>query len=191
MTSLLVRNSYIHGFQISVWSCSSGKSFLLGKTQMMSLLGRTTSLVTIFLCPGGERSTAKADDNTTFSCHPLAEAMVDRCLFEESQSSERALAGSKWIFFKYRRCRNLYMEIIQKLVAVSLVSVVGSDAGLHWSLAITLLTAAVSAMVQPFLQPQVRGKTWDWWQISVANTCQQYHRVFTKMCIGIGEPANT
>eukprot|EP00438_Fugacium_kawagutii_P001123 Skav218114 [mRNA] locus=scaffold759:226674:227039:- [translate_table: standard] len=46
------------------------------------------------------------------------------------------------------------MEIVQKLVAVALVSVVNSDDGLQLSLAITLLMAAASGMVQPYFHPQ-------------------------------------
>lgn len=94
-----------------------------------------------------EKSTVRGRD--------LAEAMVERCLFEEAESSERALAGSKKVLLKYSRRRFLFMEIIQKLVAMALVSVVQSEDGLQLSLAITLLMAAASGMVQIFLQPQV------------------------------------
>ncbi|CAJ1336435.1 unnamed protein product [Effrenium voratum] len=85
----------------------------------------------------------------------LAEAMMDRCLMEESE--ERVLAGSKDIFLKYTRCRNVYMEILQKGAAIALVSVAGSEDGLQLSVAITLLMAATSGMVQPFLQPQINA----------------------------------
>ncbi|CAJ1347066.1 unnamed protein product, partial [Effrenium voratum] len=84
----------------------------------------------------------------------LAEAMMDRCILEENEAEERVLAGSKDIFLKYARCRNVYMEILQKVFAIALVSVVGSEDGVQLSVAITLLMAATSAMVQPFLQPQ-------------------------------------
>ena len=46
------------------------------------------------------------------------------------------------------------MQILQKLLAVALVSVVGSDDGVELSFAITLGAALTSGMVQPFLQPQ-------------------------------------
>ena len=52
--------------------------------------------------------------------------------------------------------RNIWMEIVQKLVAVFLVSVVASANGLQLSVAITLMMAATSAMVQPYARPQVR-----------------------------------
>ena len=47
------------------------------------------------------------------------------------------------------------MEILQKLVAVALVSVVTSVDCLHLSMAITMAMAATCALVQPYLQPQV------------------------------------
>lgn len=47
------------------------------------------------------------------------------------------------------------MEIVQKLVAVSLVSAVGSANGFQFSVAITLTMAATSAMVEPYAKPQV------------------------------------
>lgn len=88
----------------------------------------------------------------------LAKAMMDRCLLEEAESSERALAGCKHILFKYSRCQNFYMEIILKLVGVALVSVVNNNDCLRLCMAITLLMAAVSGMLQPFLQPQAGQK---------------------------------
>lgn len=53
------------------------------------------------------------------------------------------------------RGRNLWMEILQKLVAVALVSIVDSKDALQLSLAITLGMAATCGLVQPYLQPQV------------------------------------
>ncbi|CAJ1449552.1 unnamed protein product, partial [Effrenium voratum] len=98
--------------------------------------------------------TAKVRDSSLQS-RELAEAMMDRCLVEESQ--ERVLAGSRDIFLKYTHCRNVYMEILQKGAAIALVSVAGSEDGLQLSVAITLLMAATSGMVQPFLQPQINA----------------------------------
>ncbi|CAJ1336434.1 unnamed protein product [Effrenium voratum] len=97
--------------------------------------------------------TAKVRDSSLQS-RELAEAMMDRCLMEESE--ERVLAGSRDIFLKYTHCRNVYMEILQKGAAIALVSVAGSEDGLQLSVAITLLMAATCGMVQPFLQPQAR-----------------------------------
>lgn len=88
----------------------------------------------------------------------LSEALMDRCLLEEAESSERALAGAKQILFKYARCQSFHLEIIQKLVAVGLVSVVNSDDGLQLCVAFTLLMAAATFMVQPYFHPQA-GQT--------------------------------
>ena len=49
------------------------------------------------------------------------------------------------------------MEILQKLVAVALVSIIDSKDALQLSLAITLGMAATCGLVQPYLQPQVGG----------------------------------
>lgn len=47
------------------------------------------------------------------------------------------------------------MEIVQKLVAMLLVSVVETKKALQFSLGITLAMAAISAMIRPYAQPQV------------------------------------
>lgn len=94
---------------------------------------------------------------TSLKCRAIAEMLMERCILEEAEGSERILAGSKNLLLKYARCRSLYMEIVQKLVAVALVSVVGSEDSLELSFAITMAMAATSAMVQPFLQPQVNA----------------------------------
>lgn len=52
--------------------------------------------------------------------------------------------------------KNIWMEIVQKLVAVVLVSVVSNEDGLQLALTITMAMAATSALVQPYAQPQVR-----------------------------------
>ena len=51
--------------------------------------------------------------------------------------------------------RHVWMEIVQKLVAVALVSVVSSANGFQLSVALSLGMAATSALVQPYAQPQV------------------------------------
>ena len=50
--------------------------------------------------------------------------------------------------------RHVWMEIVQKLVAVALVSVVSSANGFQLSVALSLGMAATSALVQPYAQPQ-------------------------------------
>ena len=52
--------------------------------------------------------------------------------------------------------KHIWMEIVQKLVAVFLVSVVSNEDGLQLAFAITVAMAATSALVQPYAQPQVR-----------------------------------
>ena len=65
--------------------------------------------------------------------------------------------------------RHVWMEIVQKLVAVALVSVVSSANGLQLSVALSLGMAATSALVQPYAQPQALMdsqflfKTWNVW----------------------------
>ena len=63
---------------------------------------------------------------------------------------------SEHVFIAHKiRGRNVWMEIVQKLVAMLLVSVVETEKALPFSLGITLTMAATSAMVQPYAQPQV------------------------------------
>ena len=50
------------------------------------------------------------------------------------------------------------MEIVQKLVAMALVSTVSSPDGLQQALGITLGMAAMVALVQPYLKPQADGR---------------------------------
>ena len=50
--------------------------------------------------------------------------------------------------------RHVWMEIVQKLVAVALVSVVSSAGGFQLPVALSLGMAATSALVQPYAQPQ-------------------------------------
>ena len=106
----------------------------------------------------GAISLAAKVDVGSLKSRELAEAMMDRCILEENEAEEPVLAGAKDIFVKYARCRNVYMEILQKAAAIALVSVVRSEDGVELSVAITLLMAATSRMVQPFLQPQARNE---------------------------------
>ena len=99
---------------------------------------------------------------------------------EESQ--ERVLAGSRDIFLKYTHCRNVYMEILQKGAAIALVSVAGSEDGLQLSVAITLLMAATSGMVQPFLQPQARKQPANQHAATVQTYPQSHNTKFMTFC---------
>lgn len=81
----------------------------------------------------------------TLKCRSITEMLTERCILQEVEQSDRVLSGAKNLLLKYTLCGNLWMEIVQKLVAVGLVSVVG----------ITLAMAAISGMVQPYLLPQL------------------------------------
>ena len=72
--------------------------------------------------------------------------------------------------------RSIWMEIVQRLVAVFLVSVVASANGLQLSVAITLMMAATSAMVQPYARPQVR--LWVW----CSDDFSMFH-AFLRLCL--------
>jgi len=61
---------------------------------------------------------------------------------------------SEW--FSHAEGSSLWMEVLQKLVAVALVSTVPITDGFRISLGITLGMAATSALVQAYVRPQVR-----------------------------------
>eukprot|EP00435_Cladocopium_sp_Y103_P042205 s268_g11.t1 len=90
----------------------------------------------------------------TLRCRAITEMLLERCVLQEVLPKDRVLSGARHLLLKYTFCRNLWMEIVQKLVAVALVSVVASADGLQLSLTITLGMAAAVGMVQPYLQPQ-------------------------------------
>jgi len=88
-------------------------------------------------------------------CWSLSKMLTERSILQDVATSDRVISGAKTLLLKYALCRSIWMEIVQKLVAVFLVSVVASANGLQLSVAITLTMAATSAMVQPFARPQV------------------------------------
>jgi len=87
-------------------------------------------------------------------CRSLSEMLMERVILEEIPPNDRIMSGMKRLLVKYSLCRNVWMEIVQKLVAMLLVSVVETEKALQFSLGITLTMAATSAMVQPYAQPQ-------------------------------------
>ena len=87
-------------------------------------------------------------------CRSLSEMLMERVILEEIAPTDRIMFGMKHLLVKYSLCRNVWMEIVQKLVAMLLVSVVETEKALQFSLGITLTMAATSAMVQPYAQPQ-------------------------------------
>ena len=87
-------------------------------------------------------------------CRSLSEMLMERVILKEIAPNDRIMFGMKHLLVKYSLCRNVWMEIVQKLVAMLLVSVVETEKALQFSLGITLTMAATSAMVQPYAQPQ-------------------------------------
>ncbi|CAJ1374519.1 unnamed protein product [Effrenium voratum] len=87
-------------------------------------------------------------------CRAISEMLMERCTLHEVAPSERILLGAKDLLSKYAFGRNVFLEIVQKLVAVALVSTVSSPDGLQQALGITLGMAAMVALVQPYLKPQ-------------------------------------
>ncbi|CAJ1442445.1 unnamed protein product [Effrenium voratum] len=87
-------------------------------------------------------------------CRAISEMLMERSTLHEVAPSERILLGAQNLLSKYAFGRNVFLEIVQKLVAVALVSTVSSPDGLKLALGITLTTAAMVALVQPYLKPQ-------------------------------------
>lgn len=52
--------------------------------------------------------------------------------------------------------RHIWLEIVQKLVAVALVAIVSKIEGMMMPVAVTLVMAATSVAVRPYAQPQER-----------------------------------
>ncbi|CAJ1330193.1 unnamed protein product [Effrenium voratum] len=87
----------------------------------------------------------------------IMEMLVERSEMEQASKSDRFLSGAKEVFSKYAFCRSVWMEMVQKLLAVGLVTVISTEDGLHLSLAYVLGMAATIAVVQPYIQPQARS----------------------------------
>ncbi|CAJ1439091.1 unnamed protein product [Effrenium voratum] len=85
----------------------------------------------------------------------IMEMLVERSEMEQASKSDRFLSGAKEVFSKYAFCRSVWMEMVQKLLAVGLVTVISTEDGLHLSLAYVLGMAATIAVVQPYIQPQI------------------------------------
>jgi len=103
-----------------------------------------------FISPEDGKQQAKQ-----LKCRSLSQMLTERLVLQDVARSDRVISGAKTLLLKYMLCGNIWMEIVQKLVAVFLVSVVASANGFELSVAITLVMAATSAMVQPYAKPQV------------------------------------
>ncbi|CAJ1363333.1 unnamed protein product [Effrenium voratum] len=95
----------------------------------------------------------------TLRAQTIMQMLTERCRIQELESQDRLLAGSKHVLFQYALCCHVWMEVVLKLVAVALVSVVNSDEGLKLALAVTLAMAAMVFAVQPYAQPQANSLT--------------------------------
>ncbi|CAJ1357008.1 unnamed protein product [Effrenium voratum] len=115
----------------------------------------------------------------------IMEMLVERCEMEKASESDGAsslaprrcssnmLHGGRWTVFvkgclgsegqsqPYAKinteasCRFVWMEMLQKLLAVGLVTAISTEDAFHLSLAFVLGMAATIAMVQPYIQPQM------------------------------------
>jgi len=88
-------------------------------------------------------------------CRSITEMLTERAMLQDVAPNNRVLAGAKNLLLKYALCRNVWMEIAQKLVAVGVVTTVSSTNGFECCFALTMTMAATSSMVQPYAQPQV------------------------------------
>jgi len=95
------------------------------------------------------------DEIDTLTGITIAEMLRERCALQEVIEGDRVLRGAQNLLCKYRIGNNLWMEVVQKLVAVALVSMVTSANGLQNCLGINLGMAAACAMVQAYARPQV------------------------------------
>jgi len=105
----------------------------------------------VFSVIGGEDAKRQSK---LLKCRAITEMLTERVVLRAA-TADRVLLGAKNLLLKYTLCRHVWMEIVQKLVAVALVSAVGSANGFQWSVALSLAMAATSALVQPYAQPQV------------------------------------
>jgi len=85
----------------------------------------------------------------------IAEMLRERCALQEVIEGDRILRGAQQLLCKYRIGNNLWMEVVQKLVAVALVSMVTSADGLQNCFGLNSGMAAACAMVQAYARPQV------------------------------------
>jgi len=100
---------------------------------------------------------------TTLKCRSISEMLMERCIIEEVEDSDRILAGAKQLLLKYAQGSYLWMEILLKLAAVSLVTIVSlvqtvqDESVVKLCVGVTLATAATIGLAQPYLQPQLNS----------------------------------
>ena len=99
----------------------------------------------------------------TLKCRGISEMLVDRCILEEVEDSDRILAGTKQLLLKYAQGSYLWMEILLKLAAVSIVTIVSlaqtvqDESAVKLCMGVTLATAATIGLAQPYLEPQLNS----------------------------------
>ena len=97
---------------------------------------------------------------TTLKCRSISEMLMERCILEEVQDSDRILAGAKQLLLKYAQGSYLCMEILLKLAAVAVVTLVQTvqdESAVKLCGGVTLATAATIGLAQPYLQPQLNS----------------------------------
>ena len=93
----------------------------------------------------------------------ISEMLVERCILEEMEDSDRILAGAKQLLLKYAQGSYLCMEILLKLAAVAVVTIVSlvqtvqDESAVKLCVGVTLATAATIGLAQPYLQPQLNS----------------------------------
>ena len=100
---------------------------------------------------------------TTLKCRSISEMLMERCILEEVEDSDRILAGAKQLLLKYAQGSYLCMEILLKLAAVAVVTIVSlvqtvqDESAVKLCVGVTLATAATIGLAQPYLQPQLNS----------------------------------
>jgi len=100
---------------------------------------------------------------TALKCRGISEMLMERCILEEVEDSDWILAGAKQLLLKYAQGSYLCMEILLKLAAVSIVTIVSlvqtvqDESAAKLCVGVTLATAATIGLAQPYLQPQLNS----------------------------------
>ena len=97
---------------------------------------------------------------TALKCRGISEMLMERCILEEVEDSDRILAGAKQLLLKYAQGSYLCMEILLKLAVVAVVTLVQTvqdESAVKLCGGVTLATAATIGLAQPYLQPQLNS----------------------------------
>ncbi|CAE7668669.1 MIK1 [Symbiodinium sp. CCMP2456] len=87
-------------------------------------------------------------------CHTITRMLVERYILKKAGKSDRILAGANELFFKYALCRDVWVEVALKLVAVALVAAASTFKSLFLTLGLTLSTAVGVGALKPYRQRQ-------------------------------------